>query len=480
MTPDLVFKSGTELALLVKSKKVSPVEVTKAFLDRSEALNPKTNAYITITSEFALARAKEAEGEIMKGHYRGPLHGIPYAPKDILATKGIRTTNGSKQTADWVPGYESTVTERLNAAGAVMLGKLNLLEYAMGSGVLSGFGPARNPWGAVGGALNYTPGGSSSGTGVALAAYMTPLGVGTDTGGSIRVPAYCCGIVGLKQTYGRVSRYGVTTLAWSLDHAGPMTKTVADCANMLQVMAGPDGKDTTCSSEPVPDYSKSLNAGVKGLRIGVPTNYFFDGITSSTEQVVRAAITKLKDLGATIVEVEVGHADLSAGAMWLIAMAEGAAFHDTRLRKTPELFDPIIRERLEAAKFFPATEYIKAQRVRILLMDGMRQVFEKCDVLAVPAANPAGLLDSPATAGTDVKGPPRPTGTRAVGGSTAIGDLTGNPAIVIPCGFTETKPTLPICIQFYGRNFDEATLLRVSHAYESVTDWHKRRPPLES
>jgi aspartyl-tRNA(Asn)/glutamyl-tRNA(Gln) amidotransferase subunit A len=340
----------------------------------------------------------------------------------------------------------------------------------MGSGVLSGFGPARNPWD-----LSYSPGGSSSGTGVALAANMTPLGVGTDTGGSIRVPAYCCGIVGLKQTYGRVSRYGVTTLAWSLDHAGPMTKTVADCANMLQVMAGPDGKDTTCSSEPVPDYSKTLNAGVKGLRIGVPTNYFFDGITPSTEQVFRAAITKLKDLGAAVVEVEVSHADLSAGAMWLIAMAEGAAFHDTRLRKTPELFDPIIRERLEAAKFFPATEYIKAQRVRILLMESMRQVFEKCDVLAVPAANPAGPLDSPATAGTDVKGP-----SRAIGGSTAIGDLTGNPAIVIPIGFTESKPTLPICIQFYGRNFDEAMLLRVSHAYESVTDWHKRRPPLES
>ena len=194
-TSDLVFKPGAELAALIKSKKLSPVELTQAFLDRGEALNPKTNAYITITRDHALARAKQAEAEIMKGKYKGPLHGIPYAPKDILATKGIRTTNGSKQTADWVPAYESTVTERLNAAGAVMLGKLNLLEYAMGSGVKSGFGPARNPWD-----LNYSPGGSSSGTGVALAAYMTPLGVGTDTGGSIRVPAYCCGIVGLKPT----------------------------------------------------------------------------------------------------------------------------------------------------------------------------------------------------------------------------------------------------------------------------------------
>ena len=473
-TNEIVYKPATELAALIKSKKLSPVELTKAFLDRAESLNPRTNAYITITRDHAMQRAAQAENEIQHGHYKGPLHGIPYAPKDILATKGIRTTNGSKQTADWIPDYESTVIERLNAAGAVMLGKLNLLEYAMGSGVLSGFGPARNPWD-----LNYSPGGSSSGTGAALAAWMTPLGIGTDTGGSIRVPAYCCGIVGLKPTYSRVSRHGVTTLAWSLDHAGPMTKTVADCANMLQVMAGHDPKDTTCSHEPVPDYSKSLKAGVKGLRIGIPTNYFFDGITPETERTVRAAMSKLKDLGATLVDVAVPHAEISAGAMWIIAMAEGAAFHDVRLRKTPELFDPIIRERLEAAKFFPATEYIKAQRTRILLMDSMRQVFEKCDVLAVPAANPAGPLDTSTTAGTDVKGP-RPSGTRAVGGTTAIGDLTGNPAIVIPCGFTESKPTLPICIQFYGKNFDEATLLRVSHAYESATDWHRRRPPLES
>ena len=474
-TSDLVFKPGTELAALIKSKKLSPVELTTAFLDRSEALNPKTNAYITITRDHALARAREAETEIMKGKYKGVLHGIPYAPKDILATKGIRTTNGSKQTGERVPDYESTVTQRLNAAGAVMLGKLNLLEYAMGSGVLSGFGPARNPWD-----LNYSPGGSSSGTGVAVAAYMTPLGVGTDTGGSIRVPAYCCGIVGLKPTYGRVSRQGVTTLAWSLDHAGPMTRTVADCAHMLQVMAGADANDTSCSSEPVPDYSKLLHGGVKGLRIGVPSNYFFEGITPETAKVFHTAVAKLKELGASVVDVAVPHAELSAGAMWIIAMAEGAAFHETRLRKSPELFDPIIRERLEAAKFFPATEYIKAQRCRTLLMEGMRQVFEKCDVLAVPAANPTGPLDFGPTAGSDVKGPRRPVGTLAVGGSTAIGDLTGNPAIVIPAGFTEGKPTLPICIQFYGKNFDEATLLRVSQAYESATDWHKRRPPLEA
>ncbi len=235
---DLVFKSGQELAALIKARQVSAVDVVRAYLARIDALNPKVNAYITVTADQALARARQADREIAAGKYRGPLHGLPYAPKDILATKGIRTTNGSKVTADWIPTYESTITARLNKAGAVLLGKLNLLEFAMGSGVLSGFGPARNPWD-----LDYGPGGSSSGSGVALAAYMTPLAVGTDTGGSIRVPAALCGIVGLKQTYGRVSRYGVTTLSWTLDHAGPMTKTVADAAMMLQAMAGPDPRD---------------------------------------------------------------------------------------------------------------------------------------------------------------------------------------------------------------------------------------------
>ena len=476
---ELVFKSGQELAAMIKSHQVSPVEVTQAFLERIDALNPKVNAFITVTRDVALARAREAEKEIQAGKYRGPLHGLPYAPKDILATKGIRTTNGSKVTADWVPDYESTVTERLNNAGAVLIGKLNLLEFAMGSGVRSGFGPARNPWN-----LAYSPAGSSSGSGVALAAYMVPLSIGTDTGGSIRGPANNCGIVGLKQTYGRVSRFGVSTLAWSLDHAGPMTKTVADAAMLLQVIAGPDPKDPTAARETVPDYSKSMTS-VKGLRIGVPANYFFDHVNPESLKAVHACIDKLKDMGATVVDVNVPHADLSSDAMWIIAMSEGAAFHEKRLKEKAELFDPIIRERLEAAKFYPATDYIKAQRIRTILMEDMRQVFQKCDVVAVPSGNPATKLEPPDIAATDVKpgrGGAPPAGRGAAGGrgggSTAIGDMTGMPAIVIPCGFTATQPTLPLGIQFYAKPFDEPSLFRVAHAYESVTDWHKRRPPL--
>ncbi len=468
---ELVYFSGRELAAMIKSRKVSPVEITQAYLDRIEALNPKVNAFITVTRDPALAQAKQAEKDVASGKHLGPLHGIPYAPKDILATKGILTTNGSKVTADWVPNYESTVTERLGKAGAILLGKLNLLEFAMGSGVLSGFGPARNPWDTA-----YSPAGSSSGSGAALAAYMTPLSIGTDTGGSIRGPASFCGIVGLKQTYGRVSRYGVTTLAWTLDHAGPMTKTVADAAAMLQVIAGYDPKDPTTSREPVPDYSKALTGSVKGLRIGIPKTYFFENQNAESDKATKAAIQKLVEMGATTVDVDVPHAKYATSAGWTVAMAEAACFHEKRLREKPHLFDPVVRERLEAAKFYTATDYIKALRVRSILQKEMAAVLDKCDVMAVSGGSPATKLETPETATTDVKPGSRATAFRP--GNTFIGNMTGYPEIVIPCGFTSTAPTLPLTIGFYAKPFDEMSLFRVSHAYESVTDWHKRRPAL--
>lgn len=468
---ELVFKSGQELAALIKSRQVSPVEVVQAFLSRIDALNPKVNAFITVTRDHALARAREAEREISAGQYKGPLHGLPYAPKDILATKGIRTTNGSKVTADWVPTYESTVTERLNRAGAILIGKLNLLEFAMGSGVLSGFGPARNPWD-----LAYSPAGSSSGSGAALAAYMVPLSIGTDTGGSIRGPASFCGIVGLKQTYGRVSRFGVTTLSWTLDNAGPMTKTVGDNAMLLQAIAGADPNDRTAADEPVPDYMRSLSEGVKGLRIGVPRDYFFDGVNPEEVAATREAIKLLEGMGATTVDVAVPHADLAASAGWIIAMAEGACFHEQRLKEKPELFDPLVRERLEAAKFYPATDYIKSQRIRTLLMQEMEAVFRTCDVMAVPGGSPASKLPSKEEAASDVK--PGSSASPYRGGNTFIGDMTGMPGLVIPCGFTKALPVRPLSIQFYGPAFGEPTLYRVAHAYESATDWHRRRPSI--
>ena len=469
---ELVFRPAHELAALVRTREVSPIEIAEAFLARIEELNPKLNAFITVTADEARRGAREAEREIASGAYRGPLHGIPYAPKDILATRGIRTTNGSRVTPDWVPDYESTITERLRAAGAVLLGKLNLLEFAMGSGVLSGFGPSRNPW-----HLDYSPSGSSSGSGTALAAYLTPLSIGTDTGGSIRAPAAACGIVGLKQTYGRVSRYGVTTLSWTLDHAGPMTKTVADSATMLGIIAGRDPKDRTSSSEPVPDYVAALASGVGGVRIGVPRRYFFEGAHPEVEAGVRAAIGVLETRGARVVEVDVPHAELAGSAGWIVAMAEASSFHEKRLRETPELFDPLVRERLETAKFYSATDYIKGLRVRTILQDEMARVFEICDVMAVPGSTElASKLDDEVAARSDVK--PGSTSPAFRGGNTFLGNMTGLPAITIPCGFSKGPPELPITIQFYGRPFDEATILRTAHAYESATDWHLRRPRL--
>ncbi|MFN8059006.1 MAG: amidase [Vicinamibacterales bacterium] len=468
---ELVYLSAKTLGDRIREKAVSPVEVVRAFLDRSEALNPSLNAYITILREHAEARAREAEAEIVAGRYRGPLHGIPYAPKDILATKGIRTTNGSKVTATWVPAYESTITNRLNEAGAILVGKLNLLEFAMGSGVVSGFGPARNPW-----HRDYTPSGSSSGSGVALAAHLVPISIGTDTGGSIRSPAALCGIVGLKQTYGLVSRYGVTTLSWTLDHAGPMTRTVEDAALTLQAIAGPDSNDATCSREPVPSYLDALARPVTGLRVGVPTAYFFDEAAPEVDRAVRQAVDTLRSLGATVVDVEVPHAHLAGSAGWTVAMAEAACFHERRLRETPELFDPLVRERLETAKFYTATDYIKALRVRTILQNEMERVFERCDVMAVPGSlTVASKLDPPERARTDVRPGPASPFRR---GNTFLGNMTGLPSMAVPCGFSSGTPTLPISLLLYARGFDESTLLRVGHAYQQVTDWHTRRPAL--
>jgi aspartyl-tRNA(Asn)/glutamyl-tRNA(Gln) amidotransferase subunit A len=469
---DVLFLSAREQGALIRRKALSPIELTDAYLARIAALNPRTNAFITVTAEIARRQAGEAEREIARGRYRGPLHGIPYAPKDILATKGVLTTNGSKVTATVVPDYESTITDRLAKAGAVLAGKLNLLEFAMGSGVVSGFGPSRNPW-----ELAHSPAGSSSGSGTALAAAMVPLSIGTDTGGSIRGPANFCGIVGLKQTYGRVSRYGVTTLAWSLDHAGPMTRTVADAALMLQAIAGHDPLDPSTTNDPVPDYSQALSGDIRGLRIGVPTRFLAEGLAPEIDRAYRASLQTMKGLGATLVDVDVPHAEYATNAGWIVAMAEAAAFHEQRLKASPELFDPIVRERLDAARFYPATDYIKAQRIRTLLVQEMATVFTLCDVMAVPAGNALpGRLEPPDLAGTDVK--PGSKAARFRGGTTFLGNMTGLPALVLPCGFSAGPPALPIGLQLYGRAFDEAMLFRVGHAYEQATEWHTRRPAL--
>lgn len=466
---EIIFKSASDLAALLKSRQLSPVEVVRAYLDRIDAVDSRVTAFITVTRERAMAQAHKAEQEIMAGRYRGPLHGLPYAPKDLLATQGVLTTNGSKVTAEWTPEFESTITARLNDAGAILIGKLQTIEFAMGTHLGAPFGVTRNPWD-----LAYSPSGSSTGPAAAVAALMTPLAIGTDTGGSIRKPANSCGIVGLKPTYGRVSRFGVTALSWTLDTAGPMTKTVADNALMLQTIAGADPRDPTAAPETVPDYTQALTGNVKGLRIGVPTNFFFDGIDAEAVAAVRAALAVLQELGAELVDVHVGNAELAGPASAVIRLSEAASYHEKRLAEHAELFEPAVRENLEAATFYSAVDYVKALRLRTVLIEEMRRVFEQCDVMAVPASNAAPRLEPQAPRSDTTPEPPaaRPADTFN------IGNMAGIPAIVQPCGFSAGPPPLPLGMQFYARAFDEAALFRVSHAYQSVTDWHTRRPPL--
>lgn len=474
MIPELAALSARELSEQIGRGELSPVELTDALLAHIEAVDPEINAFITVTADHARARARQAETEIAAGNRRGPLHGIPYAPKDILATSGILTTNGSQATADWVPDYESTITHRLNEAGAILIGKLNLLEFAMGSGVLSGFGPARNPW-----ATDYTPSGSSSGSGAALAARMVPLSIGTDTGGSIRGPAAACGIVGLKQTYGRVSRFGVTTLSWTLDHAGPMTRTAWDAAAMLGVIAGSDPNDPTASDRPVPDYLAALTPEVAGLRIGVPAAGFFEAATPEVAEAVQTAIGLLEADGAEVVEVSVPHAHLAGSAGWIVAMAEAATFHEKRLAERPELLDPLVRERLEVAKFYPATDYIKALRVRTILQRELAAVFEACDVMIVPSSfSPADPLRSEEAARSDVRAGTNPDDLDSRPGNTFIGNMTGYPGLTMGCGFSAEAPKRPLALQIYGPPFSEARLLKVAHAYQERTAWHEELPPI--
>ncbi|MBL8209836.1 MAG: amidase [Bryobacterales bacterium] len=469
MSEALCWLPVSELASLLKRRKLSPVELVQACLQQTERMNPKVKAFLTITAEQALDQARAAEREIRGGRYRGPLHGIPYAVKDLIATKGIRTTNGSKVTAQWVPDHESTVTTRLHAAGAILLGKLNLLEFAMGSGQKGLQGPARNPWD-----LAYSPSGSSSGSGAALAARMVPLTLGSDTGGSIRGPAKSCGVVGLKPTYGRVSLHGVTTLSWTLDHVGPMARSVADAAWMLQAIAGFDERDPYAAQEPVPDYSKPLKAPVRGLRVGVPKSYFFNKVHPDTNAALQAAMETLRKMGVVLVDVNIPQAPLYSTASAVILASESAAFHRTRLQQHAELLDPLVRERLEAGATHTAVDYIHALRLRTVLLRHISQVFEKVDILLLPAGNAAPRLEEEIV-GTDLPPDPPPAPRPD---TFNLANVTGIPSLVLPCGFTPSSPRLPLGIQFCGRHFEEATLLRLGHAYQLVTDWHNQKPPI--
>lgn len=466
---DLTALTIAEAARRMERKELSPVELTQAALERIAALNPRLNAFITVLEDQATAAAEAAERQMMSGQGRGPLHGIPIALKDLCATKGVRTTAGSKILQDCIPKDDATVAIRLAKAGTILLGKLQMNEFAYGpDGDNVHYGRVRNPWN-----LECITGGSSSGSGAAVAASLCLGALGTDTGGSIRIPSALCGIAGIKPTYGRVSRYGLTPLSWSLDHAGPMAKTVEDVALLLQAMAGYDAKDPGSAQRPVPDYRAALTGDVRGLRVGIPRQYFYEALDPEVDSAMRQAIEVLEGAGASIREVSWPSLRYATLAALIIVLVEASAFHDGWIRTRSEDYHPDIALRLKWGLLLPASAYLKAQRLRALMCRGVAQLWRAVDVLVTPAT----MMPAPHPGETQIH-----VGNRLLSTREAIlrlmrpFNLTGLPAMSVPCGFTSSG--LPIGLQIAGRPFDEATVLRVAHAYEQHTDWHRRQPPI--
>jgi aspartyl-tRNA(Asn)/glutamyl-tRNA(Gln) amidotransferase subunit A len=462
---ELPYLSITEAADQLRRKAVSPVELVQACLNRIESIDDKLHSFITVTAELALEQAKTAEQEINSGTNRGPLHGIPIGLKDLYATKGIRTTCHSAVLQDWVPDQDATTVTKLRAAGTVLLGKLGMHEFAFGGPSIDAPFPAvRNPWNTA-----HIPGGSSSGSGAALAAGLCYGSLGSDTGGSIRAPSSHCGIVGIKPTYGRVSRCGLVPLSWSLDHAGPMARSVEDCALLLQAIAGYDASDPASIDLPVPDFSSDLKKGIKGLRIGVPrANWFTEkrGTEPETESVFNNALKTLADLGGIIVELDGQPFSIARKANQTLLVAEAYAYHEKRLQEAPEKFGTSVRNRILEGAFLSAADYITAQRARTVLNRQIHANFSRVDIFATPTVpRPPEVFESMDPDEQNL----RPSFTNPF-------NLTGLPAISVPCGFTQSE--LPVGLQIVAQPFQETTAFRVAYTYEQATPWHKQRPVL--
>jgi len=466
---ELFWASMADLGRMIATKEVSPVEVVRAHLDRIAALDAKLRAFITVCAEAALQAARGAEADLMADKVVGPLHGVPWAPKDLYATKGVRTTGGSKILADSVPRADATVVARLGEAGAIVLGKLNMHEFAYGpEGLNAHYGDARNPWDAR---AHRITGGSSSGSGAAVAAGLAPGSLGSDTGGSIRIPASLCGITGLKPTYGRVSRAGVLPLAWSMDHVGPMTRTARDCALMLHAIAGHDPADPTTSALPVPDYTAGLTGDVKGLRVGLLRAHFTDVAAPDVRAAVEAAAKQLERAGAIVDEANLTQVVHVAAASSAIVASEALAYHAAWIRSRAQDYQQDVRERLRVGAFVSGVHYVRAQQVRALVSREVDEALARRDVLLAPATPiPATVLGERETTLGDGTSDVRSALIRL----TRPFNFSGHPACATPCGFTGSG--LPIGLQVVGRPFDEATVLRVVDAYQRLTDWHTRRP----
>ncbi len=467
---ELPFLTATQLAELIKSREVSPVEAARAYLDRIDAVDGQLNSYITVCREEALAEARTAEGEIAAGNYRGPMHGIPVAVKDQFYTKGILTTGGSSILKDFVPDEDSTVVSNLKNAGAVLLGKLNMSEYAMGDAFHHPYGRPRNPWD-----LSRNPGTSSSGSGAATAAHLCATSLGEDTGGSIRGPAAFCGLAGIRPSYGRVSRYGVLGASWSMDIVGPISRTVSDCAMTLGAIAGYDPKDPYTWDTPVPDYLSSLTGDIRGLRVGVVIERVHtDAVEPEVRQSVQRAITVLGELGAEIQDASIPLIVHSAVISSAVIMVDAQAPHAQGMAEHLGEYDHNNRVRLLTGSIVPARAHQKALRLRELLRQQILAALQQVDVLVMPTSSiPASPI--PAKAGINSKEEVLEgyAGRRSF---TAPFNLANVPAMSINCGFTTEN--LPVGLQLAGKPFAEETLFRMAHAYEQATDWHNRRTPI--
>ncbi len=456
---DLAWLSIEEAAALLRKKAVSPVELTEICLARIERLNPLLNAFITVTADTALARAREAETEILKGQRRGSLHGIPIALKDLFDTAGVKTTAASAVIADRVPAEDAEVVRRLKAAGAVLLGKLNMSEFAYSeTSVISHFGIMRNPW-----KTECITGGSSGGSAAAVAAGLCYGALGSDTGGSIREPAAFCNLVGLKPTYGRVSNRGVIPLSWSLDHVGPMTRTVADAATMLQDLAGYDPEDISTADVPVPDYSAAMKSRVSALRLGIPRAVFFESLDPEVDAAVQKALSILDRLTAGMKDVV-----LPRIPGLPILGAEAYAYHAGMLAESAEMYQPETLRSLRRGGEVPLAAYIEARRKLDELRRTVQSAFSEVDLLITPTT------PVPAPAIEDIQQRRRPKGAPGLLRNTTRFNIFGLPSVSVPCGFTAGG--LPIGLQISGPNWREANVLALAHAYERSTDWHKRRP----
>ena len=466
---ELHYLSISEAADLISQKRLSPVELTQAHLTRIEATEPRLNSFITLLAYDALASAQTAEQEIQAGDYRGPLHGIPIGLKDLYYTKGILTTVGSKILRDFVPDYDATVTERFAEAGAVLMGKLQMHEFALGATSVNPHdGPAHNPWD-----VDSITGGSSGGSGSAVGSGQVMAALGSDTGGSVRIPAGLCGIVGLKPTFGRVSRRGVFPLSFSLDTVGPMTRTARDAALIMNVIAGYDSRDPSSANMPNEDFTAALGQSMNGLRIGIPDEFFYDIIDPEVAEAMCVATGMLGELGATVERVSIPVLNHSLAISSTILIAEAAEVHTENLRDRPQDIGADVRGRLQTGALTSARDYLKAQRARTEFNNQMAEVMERYDILVAPTS----AIGAPKINQTHIEiGGRQENALSLMSRLTRPFNICGFPTATIPSGFTSAG--LPIGMQIAGRPFEDATVLQVADAYEQATDWHTRRPPV--